>query len=783
MPVSHAGRGLHNVPAEVTSFVGRRSQLAEVKRLLSTTRLLTLTGPGGVGKTRLALHAARELERAFPDGIWLVELAALRDPALLTQVVSTGFGLRDQSTRWEIATLNEFLSDKHLLLVLDNCEHLVDACAILAEGVLHACPEVRIMATSRQPLGIRGEATMTVPSLSLPDGGLPRADDLLAFEAIGLFAERAAAAVPGFVVSSTNQHDVIRLCRHLDGVPLAIELAAVRLKVLGVGQIMDRLHDRFKLLTVGNRAAVPRHQTLEATIQWSYDLLSGAEKTLWLRLAVFAGSFGVEAVEEVCTGHGIERSEVFDLVAGLLDKSIVMRQEVDGRVRYRMLESIREFGLDRLQESGDERSWRRRHRDWIGTLLGDDGDWLGVNQRARFDRLELEHDNLRTALDFCLNEPGEAERGLVMAAYLWPYWQGRGHLREGRRWIDALLAQVPPSATARGRGLAAAGNLALMHGDLRAAMSLLEEGRAAGVRDGDTVVTSFCLTYLGLARMFQGDLDEAASLLEEALKAERAADQPSAVATSLGMLAMTRLLQGNRRDAIDFWHESRAISLQIGDQWILSYTLWGLGIALWMEGESSRAAAVEKEALQLKLDLDERLGIALCLETLAWIVMSGGDPGRAARLLGAARATWDATGASLFEAFRGHHHQCETDCRKALRGGFETAFRKGLEMSLSDAVADALEERRESQPPKAPAPATTSLSPRERQIAQLVATGLTNREIAAKLVLSERTAETHVQNILNKLGFRSRSEIAAWAAGPDATVAAGIGGGTGPRDH
>ncbi len=762
---TRSGGGLHNIPAEVTSFVGRRRELAEIRRLLSTTRLLTLTGPGGVGKTRLALRTAVGLQRAFPDGVWLVELAPLQDPALVAQAVFGALQLHDQSARWLMATIADYLADKNPLLVLDNCEHLLSACAVLVDNLLRACPDVHVLATSRQPLGISGEVTLTLPSLSVP--GVERVSaipKLIEYEAIALFADRAVSALPGFRLVAANHEAVIQLCQRLDGIPLAIELAAVRLKALSVEQIVERLDDRFRLLTAGNRTAMPRHQTLEATIEWSYDLLSESEKNLWLRLSVFAGGFDLGAVDRVCTGDGISETDILDLVAGLVDQSILSREEVMGKARYRLLETLREFGRKRLQESGQETRWRRRHREWVHELLGSGGDWLGVNQSAVFDRLQLEHDNLRAALDFCVSEPQEVEAGLSIAAYLWPYWQGRGHLNEGRRWIDTLLSLVPDRAAVRANGLAAAGNLALMQGDLPRAMGFLEQSRAQAQRDRNATVLAFSLQYLGLGSMFQGDRAKALSLLTEALAIQRSMGDQAAVSSTLAMLAMTTLLEGDAARAVTLWHESRAISLTLGDQWVLSYTLWGLGIAVWLEGDPGRAAAVEKEGLRLKRGLDERLGMVLCLETLAWIAMTQGDARRAAHLLGGAKTNWDATGASLFEAFKTYRDRCETESRSALGGSFDAAFQKGAEMSLEEAVAYALEETIKRPPAKAEPKTSTSLSRRELEIARLVAGGLSNKEIAAKLVLSERTAETHVRHILNKLGFRSRSEVAAWAA-------------------
>ena len=773
MRTTNPGRGLHHVPAEVTSFVGRRRELAEIKRLLATTRLLTLTGSGGVGKTRLALRTAVDVQRAFPDGVWLVELAPLQDPALVALAVFNSLQLRDQSARWPMATIADYLADKNLLLILDNCEHLLSASAVLADNLLRACPDLRILVTSRQPLGISGEVTLTVPSLSMPDPhpGLALAG-LTDYEAIGLFADRAAAALPGFRLVAANQQAVIELCRRLDGIPLAIELAAVRLKALSVEQIVGRLDDRFRLLTAGSRTATARQQTLQATIEWSYELLSEPERDLWMRLSIFSGGFDIAAVETVCAAGA--NVDVFELVAGLLDKSILIRDEAFGKVRYRMLETLREFGRERLRQSGQERVLRRRHRDWLQQLMGGEGEWLGVNQSSVFDRLQIEHDNLRAALEFCLNESTEAEAGLGIAAYLWPYWQGRGHLTEGRRWLNTLLERVPETAAIRARGLAAAGNLAMMQGDLNTAIATLEQSRALAERDGNAAVLGFSLQYLGLASMFQGDRARADPLLNEALRIQRAMNDRFAVSATLGMLAMCTLLENQAPRAIALWEESRAISAELGDQWALSYTLWGLGIALWLQDDPVQATAVEKESLRLKRGLEERLGIALCLETLAWLAMSRGDAQRAARLLGAAKANWDATGASLFEAFKTFHAKTEADSDRALGRSFEGAYQKGVDMPVEVAVAYALEESSRPAPQEVDEAQPPTLSRRELEIAKLVARGLSNKEIATALVLSERTVETHVQNILYKLGFRSRTEVAAWVASPASPKESGL---------
>jgi predicted ATPase len=432
MRASRSERGLHNVPAGITSFVGRRQELAEIKRLFSGSRLVTLTGMGGVGKTRLALRVAIDIQRAFPDGVWLAELAALDDPALVTHAMFDALDLRDQSARWLVATLAEYLAPKHALIVLDNVEHLLDACAVLADTLLRSCPELRILVTSRRPLGISGEVSFTVPPL-------PR------LEAVRLFAERAVSVVPGFAVRGENEAPVGQLCKQLEGIPLAIELAAARLNVLSVEQLLVRLQDRFALLTTGSRTALPRQQTLWRTIEWSYGLLSLDDQMLWQRLTVFSGSFDLEAIEQVCAGDHLPPEAVLDQVGRLVDQSILVRDATRNPVRYSMLESIRQFGREKLHESGGA-DFRRRHRDYYQQLVTAMQPF-GASQVQWFDRLGLEHSNLRTALDYCLTEPGQAGTGMELASALWLYWETRGRLSEGRRWIDQFLSSgVGPSA-------------------------------------------------------------------------------------------------------------------------------------------------------------------------------------------------------------------------------------------------------------------------------------------------------------------------------------------------
>jgi predicted ATPase len=359
-----SGKSAGRLRGELTEFVGRRAELAQVRAALEGARLVTLTGPGGIGKTRLALQAAAGVRRAFADGVWLTELGGLRDPGLLVAEVARSLGLSDRSSRWVVAGLSDYLEGRQALLVLDGCEHLADACAVMADALLRSCPQLRIMATSRHVLGVAGEVTIAVPPMTVPPAGLADAEELMRFEAVRLFAERAAAVLPGFAVGGANSVAVAGVCRALDGIPLAVELAAVRLRSLSPDQILSRLGSRFQLLSSGSPADVPHHRTLRAALEWSYGLLTEAEQAMWRRVSVFAGSFDLDAAEAVCAVGRVAAGETADLIDALVAKSILLRGAGRGTARYRLLDTIGEFGLEKLRAQGNERRLRLRHRDW-----------------------------------------------------------------------------------------------------------------------------------------------------------------------------------------------------------------------------------------------------------------------------------------------------------------------------------------------------------------------------------------------------------------------------------
>jgi predicted ATPase len=696
MGVSSSGRApTMNLPAELTSFVGRRQELDEVKRLLSVSRLVTLAGVGGAGKTRLALRVAADRRRAFPDGVWCVELAKLRDPELLVDTVADTLGLREQSTRPALAMLSDYLASRQLLLVLDNCEHLVDAAAALVSGLLRECPDVRVLATSREPLRINGETTLFVPPLSLPDpkqshplGGLA------AFEAITLFSARALAVAPDFRLTEDNYVAVARLCRRLDGLPLAIELAAVLMRVLSPEQVLERLNDRYRLLTGGSRNAPDRQQTLRASIEWSHELCSGPERSLWSRLSVFSGGFELDAVEGICSGEDLPSFAVLDIVASLVDKSILLRSDQDGVVRYELLETLREYGQEQLKESGEYPAVRRRHRDWYQQLVGQAAaEWISDRQEYHFTRLDREHPNIQVALDFCITEPGEAEVALRIAVDLFHfYWWGRGWGSEGRHWLGHALEKATEPSAIRAQALLQESMLTMSRGDLATAKLLLAEGSDLAQQLGDPAGLALGGWASGNASQYGGDVPTAIATFEQALAiVSSPADLPLRLDLLLS-LSIAASVAGDAQRATRCHDEVMAITEPAGECFHRAYSLWALGMMVHRQGDLSRAASLLHQSLRLRQGLDDRTGTAWSIESLAWVEAADHRSERAATLLGAADQRWKTMGTPVqaFLHLVPYHDEAERQSRAALGDqAFEAAFSRGSE--LEDAVAYALD--------------------------------------------------------------------------------------------
>jgi non-specific serine/threonine protein kinase len=703
--------------------------------------------------------------------VWLVELAELRDPELLAVTLAETLGVRDQSVRWGLRSLSAYLADKQVLLVIDNCEQLIGATAELAETLLRSCPGLRILATSRQPLGITGESTLAVPPLAVPDPDRVCSPAGLAqYEAANLLVERAAAVLPGFTVDEENCATIARLCQSLDGIPLAIELAAVRLRALSLEQIVTRLSDRYRLLTTGSRNAPARQQTLRGLIDWSYDLCSEPERILWARLSVFSGGLELDAAEAVCGDDTIPPEGILDLIASLVDKSILMRGEDSSGVRYRLLETIREYGDEKLRESGEHAALQRRHSDWYAGLAArGDAQWVGPNQANFVRRLRHEHGNLRVALEFAVTDDGPPETALRFAADLENYWFVRGFLAEGRHWLDRALSRPGTPHWTRAKALRVNAWLAVLQGDQERAAELLGEARQLATSLPDPVELAYVAQICGNMALFAGQLQEAIRLFSEALAGFRSVGAHGGEMWALIVLGLTRGLAGKPNEGFYELEECVAAAGASGDVWWRSTALWALSVLHWRDDDIARAAARAKESLELKRGLgNERFGIGLCLEVLAWIAAAERRDDRAARLFGASQRAWHAMRASfgVFGGLRAFHDACEAQLRGRLgEPAFKAAVSAGAQWSTSEALEFALEEQPRSAPAAAAVAAGAApLTKREQQIAQLIAEGMSNREIAAKLVIAQRTAEGHVEHILSKLGFSSRAQVAAWVA-------------------
>jgi non-specific serine/threonine protein kinase len=576
--------------------------MLEIKRELVMTRLLTLTGPGGSGKTRLALEVARDLVEVYPDGVWLVELAPLTEGDLVPQEVAGALGVREQPGQPITDTLAEALRDKKTLLILDNCEHLADSVAPLLDALLDSCPGMRVLATSREILTIEGEAVRRVSSLSVPvTDRLPTTGELTRYDAVRLFLDRVHLRLPDFDLTAENSWAVAQVCRGLEGIPLAIELATARVGTLSVEQISERLQDPLSLLSAGGRTAVPRQQTLRATLNWSYELLDERERILFRRLSVFAGGWMLEAAEVVGAGGGIDEGEVLSLLSRLVDKSLAGAEaDAMGAQRYRMLEPVRQYAREKLEESGETEAVLRSHVTFFLTLAERTKPELkGVRQEEWLGRLEQEHDNHRAALSWAL-EQGEAERVLRLSAALREFWYIRGHLSEGRRWLERGLAgggTLP--ALARAKALNEAGWMALYQGELEPAIALLEEsmGLFTELKNEPSVATS--LFNLGHALLHQGDRGRLKALCQEAEALRRQFVDREAIAMLLLFLGMAILHEGNYEQAVAYLEESRTLFQKMGDTRRITMCHSYLWMATLAQGDQERAEALLKENLHL----------------------------------------------------------------------------------------------------------------------------------------------------------------------------------------
>ena len=772
MSTATTARGsLGNLPAEVTSFVGRRHEVTGIRRMLSANRLVTLTGAGGVGKTRLAQRVGAELRRSFPGGVWFVGLAELRDPDLVAVTVGETLGIREGAVSPDAPGLAAFLADQQALLILDNCEHLVGACADLAGTLLPACPELRILVTSRQALRLGGEANLTVQPLSVPgQDAVCTPAELDRYESASLLVDRATAVLPTFRVTEDNCVTIVRLCQALEGMPLAIELAVARLRVLSLEQILDRLTDRYRLLTAGARNAPARQQTLRALIDWSWDLCSDAERTLWARVSIFSGGLELDAAEAVCADEALPADTILDLIASLVDKSVLTRAG-DGNVRYQMLEVTREYGAAKLLESGQQEAVAGRHCYWFAELAADaDRNWVSSDQASLMERLRHERANLRVALEHAITA-GPPETALRFAADLQNHWIIRGFLSEGLHWLDRALAMPPPRHWSRVKALRVAAWIAGVQGDGDRAARLLADAVALAEMLPPSPERAYLRLIQGIFRMWAGDHASAVPMFERALTGFRVLNNRNGEVWTLIVLGLCRGIAEPPSSGYPDLITAMELAAASGEAWWQSFALWALSVLRWRDGDHAGATAAAKQSLVIrKVVEDEQFTVGLAVESLAWIAAGELRDQRSAVLLGASKRMWQSMHTSLapFHTLLDWHDEVVGQVRSRLgAAAFSAAVRRGSDLSAADAVAMALERQPRVQvpEPRADAAAGLGLTRREREVAALIAQGLSNREIAARLVVAQRTAEGHVENILSKLGFTSRTQVAGWMAG------------------
>jgi predicted ATPase/DNA-binding CsgD family transcriptional regulator len=736
------------LPVEITGFVGRQREVADLTALLSEARLVTVTGPGGVGKTRVALRVA-----ADRGDVCLVQLSGLRDADLLADTVAMGLGLPETEARSRLDGIIEHLRDRRLLLILDTCEHLLDACAMLADLLLRATTSVTVLATSRQPLDVPGEHTLSL-------------NPMPADSAIELFAQCACAVVPGFAITPANTDDVRAVCAWLDGIPLAIELAAVRLRALSLAQLASRLEDRFRLLTGGRRAALAHHQTLRAAIEWSYDLCTPGEQLLWARLSVFAGSFDVDAAEHVCDGEPLALEDVLATLIGLVDKSVVLR---DGD-RYRLLDTIREFGAEKLAVRTD--ATRGLHISYYLAL----GRRLGKAGSASVDELGREQPNFRAALEYALTGPDRDRDAARLTAALYTSWQRSGSLSEGRYWIGKVLDRFGDPSAERAWALVVDGFLAASQGESTAAVASLQSGIAMADEIGEPRPGAHGRLCLVMALAFGGHYDEAAAAAASAEEHLGAIGDASLFAMLDAQLAYLDIVRGNAAEGIA--HGLRGLDRLGADpdeRWHRSYLHAIVGLGHIMAGDYQEGTAAFAVALETKLAIGDTLGLAYPLDASAWVAAGQHRYRRAAWLLGATDTVWRLAGGRLGRNPRleSMHASAEQAARTALgEEGYQALYLKGAGYPLDEVVRLAIgqaDDLPEPGPGPGPGPdggknpaARPALTGREGEIAALVAAGLSNREIAERLVISKRTVDAHIEHIYGKLGVSSRIQLVNW---------------------
>jgi predicted ATPase/DNA-binding CsgD family transcriptional regulator len=756
-----------NLPAESTSFVGRHHELAELKKALATARLVSLVGPGGVGKTRLAIRCGTEIGRSFPDGPWLVELAELEDPALVPNAVLSALDLRDQTATEPLELLLSYLRDKELLLVVDNCEHLAAECRHLVTQILAGASRVKLLTTSREPLSVPGEHVLPVPPFDLPEVNVAEpVSHVLHNEAVNLFVERATAASGRFELTQANEAAVVELCRRLDGLPLAIELAAVRTRALSVTQILDRLADRFRLLTGGSKAALPRHQTLRTTIDWSYDLLGPAERAVLRQLSVFAAGFTLEAAESVCASDQVLSSEVLDILSSLVDKSLVVKKE-DGRsARYRLHETMREYALLKLREAGDEGGARERYGHYYAAVCRQFGEEARFRPVEWLERMDGEIDNVRVLLQRCL-ESEDYRVGIALAGSLGWYWLCRA-TTEGVRWLKEFLGRAEGEPAALAQAYFMRAFLAVVQADPGAGHAALAKAMPLIRETGDPRFLVDALSMDSVALNMGGEHAHAAQLANDANSLAETGNDAVASGAAAYAQGINALFDGDFELARAMYSKSADAWRGTGYLFGVQFSLIQIAVACFLGGERAASRPLLLEALSIARRLDDRVAQFYLLYCFGGLAAFSGEERLAAQLLGAGERLRTEVGTNMFD-FASTLPQAKEAAIAALGDKrFEAEFNAGRQLSREAALSLAIGESPRANA-AAPADARTDpLGKREATVARLVSEGLSNKEIGARLFISDRTVESHVRSIMNKLGFNSRARIAGWiASSPD----------------
>jgi predicted ATPase/DNA-binding CsgD family transcriptional regulator len=753
-----------NLPAEATTFVGRRRELGEIRKKLTTARLVSLVGPGGVGKTRLAVRAASDLARGFADGAWLAELGEVSDAGLVTHAVLAALDLRDQAGARPMEILVSYLWQRQLLLVIDNCEHVLEAAAQLVSEVLRAAPDVRVIATSREPLQIAGEYVVPIPPLELPsEGGSEPLAQLQQNDAVMLFVERAAAASGAFELTVANRATVVALCRRLDGLPLAIELAAVRTRVLSIEQILDRLSDRFALLTGGGREALPRHQTLRMAIDWSFDQLTDAEQVLLRRLSVFAARFTLEDVAGVCFPDDTTGYETLDLLVSVVDKSLVTREDVGSAVCYRLHETMREYATLKVYEADEEELLRERCLEHYRSTC------LRLAAGARYHLVEwlawaeLEIDNLRAMLHQCIARADFA-RGLDIAASMQYYWITHG-TTEALRWLDQLLPAADASAPTMVRAYYLRAWLSMLQGDPAASAPWITRAVALARQAGEQTLLSESLSMGASTSTVAGDAETARRYLDDAEALAPGLDDFPATIELLLAQSIRAIYDGDIDAVTSLSLEGVTLSREAGDLFQLENMFRNLAVAGMMSGNFDTSNAWFVEALQVARRVDNRLGQYYGLSAAGWYAATAGRARAAAQLLGAADALRTQTGGALGEPTIPSVEGARQSAVEALGSAlFDAAFESGQHMSRDSALRLALGEALPGDAAGSENGAPSPLAKRELEVARLVVEGLSNRQIGVRLFISEATVASHMRHIMDKLGVNSRAQIAVLMA-------------------